>query len=72
MADFIRFKANGRTVLVNAERIAFVSAHIDRHERDVPVFDEARTNINFAGSDIDYIVVDEPFEDVCAKLTRVR
>lgn len=75
MADFIRFKANGGFAMVNAEQITSVTKHIDRYDHDVfknthtPVFDEARTNICFAGNETDYIIVDEPFEQVCAKLT---
>lgn len=75
MADFIRFKENGRPVLVNAENITSVFAPIDEYISDrtqyiqTPVYSKTRTTINFPGNDDNFIIVDEPFEQVCDKLT---
>lgn len=80
MADFIRFQADGRPILVNAENITSVFAPIDEyvsdrtcdHTRYTPVYSKTRTSINFPGDCDNCVIVDEPFEAVCEKLTRVR
>ena len=74
MADFIRFQADDRPILVNAENITSVFAPIDEYVSDrtkfiqTPVYSKTRTSINFPGNDDNFIIVDEPFEQVCDKL----
>lgn len=72
MADFIRFQAGGRPVLVNADQITDVWQYIKGYDHTTspytPIFDEGRTKVNVVGGEDDFIIVDEPFEQVCDKL----
>lgn len=74
MVDFIKFKANGRSLLINAEQITDVGPYIkDWDHTTIPhtaIFDEGKTTISVVGDADNYIVVDEPFEQVCDKLIK--
>lgn len=72
MVDFIKFQLDGRPILVNAENITAVFAPIDEYEYDRTGhgYSNTRTTINFPGNDDNFIVVDEPFEQVCGKLIK--
>ena len=68
MANFIKFKTNGRLTLVNTEQITFVGHNVEHVNIGTPVWDESSAIISFSGDTENYIVVDEPFEKVCDKL----
>jgi len=74
MADFIKFKANGRSVLVNVEQITDVWPYIKDWDTTTvphtPILDEGRTIITVVGNAGDDYIVDEPFEQVCDKLIK--
>lgn len=72
MADFIKFKANGRFVLINAEQITDVGPYIKGWDNSTlpyaPIFDDSKTKISVVGTEDNFLVVDETFEQVCDKL----
>lgn len=75
MVDFIKFKANGRLVLINAEQITDVGPYIKGWDHTTiphtPIFDEGKTTISVVGDAGNYLVVDEPFDQVCDKLIKM-
>lgn len=72
MADFVRFRLeDGAPVLVNTERITCVTKHFKGRDKDrKAIWSEEQTEISIGTEDTD-IIVDEPFEDVAAKLNRL-
>ena len=74
MVDFIKFKANGRSLLINAEQITDVGPYIKGWDATTsphtPILDEGKATISVVGDAGNYIVVDEPFEKVCDKLIK--
>lgn len=72
MADFVRFRLeSGAPVLVNTERITCVTKHFKGRDKDRnAIWSEEQTDISFCTADTD-VIVNEPFEDVAAKLNRM-
>lgn len=70
MADFVRFRLiDGAPVLVNTERITCVTKHFKGRDKDrEAIWSGEQTDISFGDEDAD-VAVNEPFEQVCDKLT---
>lgn len=74
MADFVRFRTDDGycPILVNTDAIVCVEPKFDgEDDHAVPTYSKTRTKLTLIGDEDNYYIIDEPFEDVCARLNKL-
>lgn len=72
MADFVRLRLeSGAPVMVNDAAISHIIPDHNGRDDDGKIrWSNTKTVVSLYGTD-EYLVIDEPFESVCAKLNRM-